>query len=266
MGEQIEDVFLKYVEGIRSDLSERWAAWPLDLEENELHEVVGALLARQVTLASNFAMGTGMWNGHIAPILLRTMADTYITLAWILKDPIDRARKYLMYGLGQAKLQVEHRRAQLIAEEENPDNDPIISALEEWITSQRYPFLTEVDVGTWSGISTRDMAEEAGCLDYYRYVYMPFSSCVHSMWHHIGRYNLEPCVSSLHRGHKLPIDPELEIDPYYFYLAAKYVGKTFRLFDSEIRPNCTPSCAFANFEKRIDQYEREAPSEASRPS
>jgi len=31
------------------------------------------------------------------------------------------------------------------------------------------------------------MAEEAGCIDFYNYVYSPFSGCVHSMWQHIGQ-------------------------------------------------------------------------------
>jgi len=265
MDEKVEALIFEYVEDIRSDLNDRWNGWPLDFSENELHEVVGALLARQVTLASNFARSPGVWNGHIAPILLRSVADVYITLAWILKDPKDRARKFIMYGLGQAKLQVEHRKAQAEADGEDPADDPMIAVLEDWVASQRYPFLTEVDVGSWSGLSSRKMADEAGCLDFHRYVYMPFSASVHSMWHHIGRLNLEPCVSPLHRGHKLPIDPEPEVDPSYLYLAAKYLDKTFRLLDSEIGPNCPPSRAFDDLLAKIEQLGQEEPA-TSEPS
>jgi hypothetical protein len=48
------------------------------------------------------------------------------------------------------------------------------------------------------------MAEEAGCIDFYNYVYTPFSACAHSMWHHIARYDLRECGNPLHRHHRRP--------------------------------------------------------------
>jgi hypothetical protein len=189
------------------------------------------------------------------------MADVYITLAWILKDPTERARKFILYGLGQAKLQVEHRKAQAQEKGEDPSDDPMIDALETWASSQRYPFLTEVDVGSWSGLTSREMADQADCLDFYRYVYMPFSASVHSTWHHIGRLNLEPCVSPLHRGHKLPVDPEPELHSYYLYLAAKYLAKTFRLFDTRLKPACPASRAFENLSEAIEGLGEGGPSD-----
>ena len=257
MNELVEALILEYVENTQHDLQERWNAWPLNFSENEVHEVIGSLMARQVTLANNFARSPGIWNGHVAPMILRAMADVYISLAWILKNPPDRARKFIRYGLGQAKLEVEHRKVQAESDKKDPADDPVITALEEWIASQRYPFLTEVDLGSWSGLSTRSMAEEAECLDFYNYVYTPFSASVHSTWQHVGSFNLTPCISPLHKGHKLPIDPELEIDSYYLYLAAKYLDKTFRLFDSVIKPACAASQAFDLLSASIDQLGQE---------
>jgi len=253
MNERVDAILLAYVDQIRSDLQVRWNAWPLDFAENELHEVVGSLLARQVSLASNFARSPGMWNSHMAPLVLRAMADVYITLAWILKDPIDRARKLITYGLGQAKLQIEHRTSQIRTEGDPPESDPVIKALAEWVESQRYMFLTEVDVGSWSGLSTRKMAEEADCLDFYRYVYMPFSSSAHSMWHHIGRLNLEMCISPFHKGHKLPVDPDLEVDFSHMHLAAKYLDHAFCLFDRELEVECPVSSSLSILLKSIEE-------------
>jgi hypothetical protein len=177
----------------REQFEDCLAKWPLDLGERESHEVAGALLARQVTLAMQLASCPEIWNGHIAPILLRAMADVYITLAWVLKDPVDRSRKFIHYGLGQEKLQLEHRRAELDAREPLEGEQEYLESIESWINSQRWTFLTEVNLGSWSGVSTRAMAEEAGCLDFYNYVYTPFSACAHSMWHHIAHYNLKQC-------------------------------------------------------------------------
>ena len=41
------------------------------------------------------------------------MTDCYITAAWICKDRIDRAQKFILFGLGQEKLQIERRKAVL---------------------------------------------------------------------------------------------------------------------------------------------------------
>jgi hypothetical protein len=42
----------------------------------------------------------------MAPIILRAMVDLYITLSWIFKDPLERSKKYIAYGLGQEKLEI----------------------------------------------------------------------------------------------------------------------------------------------------------------
>jgi hypothetical protein len=229
--DQIVPLIDSFVKQIHLELHERWKAWAINLSENEIHEVVGALIARQVTLTTQMAESPSIWNGHVAPIILRTMADTYISLAWILKNPIERSQKYILHGLGQAKLQLEHNKAEIGEREPTPQEKALIDTSEEWINSQRFTFLTEVNFGSWSGITTRQMAEEADCLDFYNYVYTPFSACTHSMWHHIARYNLRLCENPLHQYHHVPDDPETFIDLHYFCLAAKYLHKTFSVFD-----------------------------------
>src|SRR5208337_1030251 len=128
----------------------------------------GGLMARQVTLATQMTMNPGIWNGHMAPMVLRVMVDNYVSFAWILKDPLERSKKYIAYGLGQEKLDLEYRKVYLSAKGEDPDADPAIKVQTAWIDSQRFHFLTSVDVGAWAGISTRDMAQEAECMDIYR--------------------------------------------------------------------------------------------------
>jgi hypothetical protein len=250
---ELERIVAIYIETVRHELHERWKLWPLDLSRGEIHEVVGALLARQVTLATQLAKAPSIWNGHIAPVILRTMTDAYINLAWILIDPTDRARKFILYGLGQEKLEIEHRKAQLEADGIDVASDALIKLKEDWLNSQQFAFLTEVSVGSWSGIDVRTMAEEAGCLDLYRYAYMPFSAATHNMWHHVGISNLVTCPNPLHRYHKIPIDPSLDIDPDYLYRAAKYVAKTFRLFDENTEVKYSGPSAF---EQLVDAFEK----------
>jgi hypothetical protein len=242
-----------FVERAREELRERWNLWKIDLSQNEFHEVIGALLARQVTLARYLAECPAIWNGHIAPLILRAMADVYISLAWVLNDPLEHSRKFILYGLGQEKLQLEHRKAKIANRDASPEEKIIIDASEAWINSQRFTFLTEVNVGSWSGIPTRQMAEDAGCIDFYNYVYNLFSSCTHSMWHHIARCNLRECANPLHRYHRVPDDSDMEIDPYYFFLAGKYLQKTFSRFDESVPTKVKGPSAFERLCKGLDQ-------------
>jgi len=240
----IENLIEVFVEQSRSELAQRLTKWQTDLSQAEVHEVIGAHLARQHTLARELAQNPRIWHQHIAPMILRAMADVYISVAWILDDPVDRARKFVLHGLGQAKLRLEHRKEAMNGREPAPDENAAIQALEDWIDHQRFTFLTEVNVGSWSGISTRQMAEEAGCIDFYNLVYNPFSACTHSMWHHVAVYNLKVCSNPLHRYHRIPHDPALPLDPHYVYLAGKYWQKTLSSFDRKVALQVDPPSAF----------------------
>jgi hypothetical protein len=231
---RLQEVVEAFARQANEDLEFRLKKWPTDLKHNDVHEVVGALLARQVTLAIQLASSLSNWNGHIAPLFLRAMADVYINFAWVLCDPDNRAKKFILYGLGQAKLELEHRRADLATREAKVGELDYIQIQENWINRQRAVFLTDVNVGSWSGISTRTMADEAGCLDFYNYVYTPFSSCVHSTWSHVARYNLSPCNNPLHRYHSVPAIIDPPPDPDYLHLAARYLQKTFAKFDEAL--------------------------------
>ena len=188
---KLEDFVRAIDSKIRQELRLRCEAYTPDFRMPEVFNVLTALLARQATLAIELASAPQLWNGHSAPLFLRAMTDVHITLSWVLLDPKARARQYIEHGLGQAVLEVEHRKKKLESAEEEDKEDlmQVIRAYESWIDMQRLSFLVEVNVGAWSGKTTREMAEESGILDFYNYVYTPFSQCAHSTWYHVGRYN-----------------------------------------------------------------------------
>ena len=241
----------EYRDIAKKELKSRWTNWSISFENYEIYQVIGALLGRQVTLATQMGSAPTIWNSHIAPILHRTMADTFITFAWILNDPSDRARKYISYGLGQNKLILEHRKAK--HKNGDVEDQKINDAYEKWANMQRFTFLTDVDIGSWSGITTRKMAEEADCLDFYNYVYITFSPATHSMWNHVGRFNVAPCKNPLHKYHLVPCDPDLPNDIFNFYLSAKYLEKTFALFDRKFNQSIEFKSAYSYFCEFIAQ-------------
>lgn len=245
----------RFIARAQRELAHRWNTWALDLSRNEVHEVVGALMARQVTLACQLASSPLIWNGHTAPIILRAMADVYITLAWVLRDPVERSRKFIHFGLGQLKLSIEHRRAEFEKRAVLEGEREQVEAQEVWLNSQRASFLTDVNLGSWSGASTREMAVEAGCLDFYNYVYVPFSGCAHSMWQHVGAYNLKRCTNPLHRMHSVPDASEPPISADYLYLAGKYLQKTMRAVDDTVGTSFPEKSAFEMLCEDLDAEE-----------
>lgn len=267
-----EDFFVaveSYIKQIRKELHARWDAWTFDTDHPETHEALGGLMARQVTLASQLAMNPGIWNGHVAPLLLRSMVDTFITYAWIWCDPEDRSKKYIFHGLGQEKLALEHYLSTLDPDEDDPEEDPIVQARRAWIDGQRWTFLTDVNLGSWSGKSTRAMAQEADCMGIYNHAYQPFSAATHNMWNHVARYNLQYCDNPLHRYHRVPIDPEIGADPDFLYRAAKYVARVFETFDEKSGLNVDVASGFILLKSLIDTfYEESVPTdnEATSPT
>lgn len=192
---------------MRSLLDKLWRALPIDIFESEPFEVIGALLSRQSNLAIILATTPDLWNFSAGPLFLRAMVDCYISVAWILRDPLDRSRKFISYGLGQEKLQVEHLKSELEELEENEEKNRLrrsIDAREGWINSQRFAFLQEVDVGSWSGLNTRKMAEESECLDLYRFAYTPWSQAAHGIWNHVGQFNSKISPEPLHKHLRHP--------------------------------------------------------------
>lgn len=248
-----------YVQEVNDELSERWKAWSLDLSQREMYEVIGALLARQVTLAAQLAISPSIWNEHVAPLILRSMVDNYINLAWIFCDSLDRARKFIQYGLGQEKLQVEHLKARLSAENQDANEYPEVKYREDWINAQQYTFLTEVNIGSWSGIDTRTMADQAGCLEFYNRAYQPFTSATHNMWNHVGKYNLVICPNPLHRYHAMPTVRSLPPDINFVLEAAFYVEKAFALFDEKTSSTVNTPSAYQKFMQGLDQLGNSLP-------
>ena len=125
-------IMKEYCTFVLTALDERWNNFPIELSASEGFEVIGGLMARQATLTIQLAENPGIWNGHIAPLILRSMTDAHITLAWILSgDFQERSRKYILYGLGQEKKLIEH-----LKNEDDADMDAYIELKEKWHKKQ----------------------------------------------------------------------------------------------------------------------------------
>lgn len=253
--ESIERFIVSYRNRVRSDLRERLARWPLNLNEIETYEVISSLLCRQATITIELASSPGIWTPHTAPIILRSMADVFISLAWILKDPTARCKKYIEDGLGAIKLQIAHQERALEDATDPADIDDLrtmIDAWREWLSMQRLHIFVEVNLGNWSGLNTRKMAEESGFIDFYNYVYQPFSGAVHSNWPHISTLNAVHCQNPAHRGHRAPAIVNTPPDLHWLFLATKYLSKTLAHFDDVNGLVGIPQSAFDFFTEQVE--------------
>jgi hypothetical protein len=228
----ITDLINAFVKKVELELKDRWNNWDINLSKSAQFEVIGGILARQASLAIQIAQNINIWNEEIAPILLRSMADNHINLAWILTSPEENSKSFIAHGIGQMKLQLEHFK--LINDKEpSLQLEEEIEHLESFINSQKFTFLAEVNLGSWSGLNTRKLAEEAGILDFYNHVYQPFSGCAHSTWTHISKYNTSVSNNPLHKFLRKPLIPDLKPDIFYFHLASKYWFKSISTFDNQ---------------------------------
>ncbi len=251
-------ILIDYCRAAEFELRERWDLWPFKAADNCVHEVVGGLLARQTTLATHLVGGPPMWTPHIAPLVLRSMVDLRITLGWILIEPALRSEQFVLYGLGQTKLWIEHLKTRLTERGEDPDADGQVKAMQGWVDSQQFHFLTEVNVGNWAGTDLRGMAADCGCEDTYRFEYSTWSAATHNMWQHVGVYNLKPCANPLHRGgHRVPSTATPPEDLYLARYGARYLDETFAAFD-EFR-GLSPICesAFERLDYELEELGRE---------
>lgn len=202
-----------------------WVVLPKSGIESEVCETLGCLLARQAHLSLAMARSPDLWEWDFGPLFLRSMTDCHITIAWVLTSPVDHARKYIDYGLGQTKLMIEHYQEALDHQNDPAERDrmqAMIDAQSTWLENQHFSFLQDVNVGAWAGISTREMAQEVGCLDLYRYAYTPYSGCVHNTWSHLGRFYCAPCDNPLHKFIKMPCHPDIAPHPDVFMNSVKY--------------------------------------------
>lgn len=240
--EDESDLLSSFVKGYTANVIDgfesRWSQVSQEIYAHHIHQCIGGLLARQATLSIELANAPATWNGHIAPLILRCMTDAYITLAWILGEPDERALKYMHYGLGQEKLFIEYLEEEMRNNPDGHDADDMrkmIEARKGWLNGQLADWATEVNVGSWSGISTRDMAKEIGREGIYKFAYVPFSGPAHNMWQHVGVYNMKPCTNPLHKHHMVPTIQRPELHPDFMYRSAKYLSITYELIDDELK-------------------------------
>lgn len=229
----ISELIETYESYLKSSFEELWGSVKIEYDKLESYSVIGGLLSRQVTMSIQMARSPNTWNGHSAPLFLRAMTDLHIALSWIMLDIEERSKKYILHGLGEEKLLMEHYKKELEDYPDNTNNEQLsqlVDAKSAWINSQRRDFLVEVNLGNWAQLDYRRMSQEADCESLYKFAYKPFSHAAHNMWPHVSIYNCKYCNSPLHKYHLIPDLLEAHIDVDFLFRSCKYVHMAYKLF------------------------------------
>ncbi len=131
-------------------------------------------------------------------LLLRTLAEVQITLAYLLeKDDPQLWDKHRRYGSGQAKLNFLKLHA-------SPPSSVDIKSLEALANEDVWQELVDVDLGHWAGLNLRQMSIEADEKKVYDRFYGWSSTYSHGQWSAVRNVAFQTCFNPLHRLHRIP--------------------------------------------------------------
>jgi len=147
-----------------------------------------------------------MWSGEHSSSTTRLLAETEIFLRWMDLQDEDIWARYQAYGEGKRKLMRIHM-ADLASK--SPAVEEVVAEtlakLQAKTGGEHGEWLTEVNLeSSFSGKTVRQMAEECGAADLYRYLYQSASGVSHGEWWAVEDYGMQRCMNPLHRFHRIP--------------------------------------------------------------
>jgi hypothetical protein len=163
------------------------------------------------------------WNDHFGPLLLRTITELHVTIAWLRLNPANRARRFVAGSVHAVQCELAQRIRELGSRAPIDDERTMIDGQERWIAEQ-VTILCGFGVAISPLPALRQLAEEAGCLGFYRSVHAPLDACARSLWHQIEGQ----------RGIALP-----GADISYLLMASRYWNMTIQLFGATSETGAT---------------------------
>jgi len=176
----------------------------LDIYDLNRDEVLFGLLSRQYRLFSGLGSDPLLWIPDLGGMFHRAMADTVITLKWLVKknDPALFA-KFKEFSLGRQKLLKLH--VQELSDQMGGGLHGWEADLADSINEEIWEELLPIDLGaTFASVSMREMAHEVDLRDLYNLVFAPASGQLHADWVSLKSFHLQHCRNPLHRFHRLP--------------------------------------------------------------
>lgn len=173
-----------------------------DLYSPQRDEILLGLCARLIRLCVLMASDPNLWARDTAGIVLRCLGDTAITFGYLAKcGTADDFERFKAYGEGQQKLLMLQLQDNYAGEKslEGRSAGDLADELGYFM-----PELLQIELGSWSKKTARELAQDSGMERLYRLVFTPTSGDVHGTWFSLKGSNLCVCGEVLHRFHRLP--------------------------------------------------------------
>lgn len=139
-------------------------------------------------------------NGITGRLGLRTIAECYITLAYLEKKNNDELwLSYRSYGSSQAKLAFLK-----IDELDHQPQFVSLETLEALANEDQWQEYSDINLGHWENSNLRSMSEFAGVKDVYNSYYDWTSGFAHGQWSSLRSTEFTVCGNPLHRLHRIP--------------------------------------------------------------
>lgn len=172
-------------------------------------------------------LGVGLSQSILGRMALRTLVESYITLAYLVKkDDPKLWQSYRVFGAGQAKLALLH----LDRFDEKPGYVNMIT-LEDLANEDLWQEFLPINLGHWEKSNLRSSSEKAGVKNDYDRFYPWTSAYLHGHWGAIRDSVFETCRNPLHRLHRIPRTRHRALDDVLSD-ACYLVDKMLALLDS----------------------------------
>lgn len=218
LGNNVVKALEQYSIDLESEFTGIVQAWPQELLKKPIPRILGGLIARHVTLTTWFVASRNYWNPHLGPLMLRALQESWLKIAWLLKEPLKRSSGIATADLRAAKSRVESmasRTEEQTAKDRTPEIIKLLDEEKSICSTEFKPIMVDARK------MANDLAGEA--LIAYKRHNVLFTACVHSSWNHLAKFNLITNPNPLHRYQFVPMwkehfPPEIE----YPLMSAEY--------------------------------------------
>lgn len=178
-----------------------------DLYEPDRHEVLTGIAARVMRLVEGAAGAPLLWTDEYGASLMRSVIEAKILIRWLEhKSDLALYTRFKDYGRGRLKLLKLHTEEYVDSLDDVPDHlAAYLEHLNMEVNADVWEEYQEININkTFSGVTARQMAIDAGLKSDYDFVFAPASGTTHGDWTALDRYALARCRNPLHMWHRIP--------------------------------------------------------------
>ncbi|WP_206453341.1 DUF5677 domain-containing protein [Aurantimonas marina] len=140
-------------------------------------------------------------------IALRTIVECFINLSYLSKEDNETIwLQFRNYGIGKAKLAFLKN----VDEDKTPDFIDV-EKLEFFANEDYWQEFIDIDLGSWSSKTLRDIAVASSVKDVYDKHYDVLSAFSHGNWLAVRHVVFDTCLNPLHRFHRVPHTPYMDM-------------------------------------------------------